>query len=85
MSVRGAEMFLKTAIADPDLRTLVNECESYDDCQTILADKGMEFTEDEYENAFNHLRMLCRVDDQARMLKEINGWWRVLRTILGVC
>ncbi len=85
MSIRGAELFLKTAMKDPELRSRLNGCDSYSDCRIILAENGMDFTEEEYENAFNHLHTLCQFDDQAGRLKEIDGWWRVLRNILCVC
>lgn len=84
MSIRGAELFLKTAMNDPELRAQLNGCESYSDCRVILSGKGMEFTEEEYENAFNHLHTLCQVEEQAAGLKEIDGWWRLLRAMLCV-
>jgi hypothetical protein len=79
MSLQNAINFISKVDSDSNFR---KSCYAYKSQQALLvnlAEKNMEFTPDEIEDAFNVLELKCQTYEQAGRVKEVKAWYRLFQ------
>ena len=77
MSLQNAIRFISKVDNEEDFRKSCYGCRSQTELLTYTASKGLKFTPDEIEDAFNVLELKCQTYEQAGRVKEAKAWFRL--------
>ena len=75
MSIANAKKFVRTAMTDKTVRDAVNSASNFEEVQSTLAERNLEFTYPEFDEAYHNLLTQCQEEEQADQLKEFKMWW----------
>ncbi len=79
MAIQGAIDFLSRVQSDSDFR---KSCYAYSTKSELLEkieQQGYCFSEWEFENAINHLLLMCSEESQACELRYLQSWFMLFR------
>ena len=83
MTMAAAQKFIQRALRDPDLVRQVNRAPDNAALVQLLAEQGLSFNYDEFDEASRHLLTECQTHEQAQVIEEIKLWWRCLGQALS--
>ncbi len=78
MSIRNAIFLLNAIDNDLKLREQLYQCADYRELMDCLISKGLPFSNDEFEEAVNHLHVQCQTLENAQLLMQKAEWLRYL-------
>jgi hypothetical protein len=82
MTIANATKFIKQGLHDSQLRDRMNTAAGIKERDAMLADERLQFTHDEFEDAYYNLLTLCTEAEAADQLKEFKNWWNYLNYLL---
>lgn len=78
MSIRNAIFLLNAIDNDLALREQLYRCVDNEELMECLKLKGCPFSNDEFEEAVNHLHVQCQTIENAQLLMQKAEWLRFL-------
>ena len=78
MTIGNALLFIRQGLEDSDLRHQLNHASSISELDAILIDRGLTFSEFDFEEAFYNRLFKCQEQVLADQLKEFKIWWDLL-------
>lgn len=78
MSIQHAIDFITTAQMDADFRKTLYRCSTQEELQALLRSQDLVFTEDEFQDAVNHLLLRCATESQAYSVHEMKHWFMLV-------
>jgi len=77
MSLQNAINFILKVDSDTEFRQSCYKSKSQVELLKTLTSKGLGFTPDQIEDAFNVLELKCQTYEQAGRVKEVKAWFRL--------
>jgi len=78
MSIQHAIHFMSRVQTDETLRKATYRCASQAELFELLKSYDLGFTEDEFQDAVNHLLLRCTTESQAYSVHEIESWFKLV-------
>jgi len=75
MSIQNALTFIREVDSNIDFRKSFYSCKSQKELLAKLAEQGMSFSSDEFEDAINNLLLKCQTYEQADHVRELHVWF----------
>ncbi|WP_022667014.1 hypothetical protein [Desulfospira joergensenii] len=82
MTIGNALMFIRQGLEDNELRKQLNHASSSSELDAILIDKGLIFSDHDFEEAFYNQLFKCQEEVVADQIKEFKIWWDLLNLSL---
>lgn len=79
MSLQNAINFIARIDSEPDFRKSCYANKKQNELLNYLATRGLKFTIDEIEDAFNVLELKCQTYEQAGRVREVKAWFRLFQ------
>jgi len=78
MSIQHAINFIARVQTDAELRKATYRCTSQAALFDLLTSYELGFTEDEFQDAINHLLLRCTTESQAYSVHEMESWFKLV-------
>lgn len=78
MTIAHARKFIRRVMEDDDLRDRLNMAADESARIEALADEGLRFSLDEFEEAWRNELTKCQTEEKADQLADLNQWWQLL-------
>jgi len=78
MSIGNAIQFIRKVQSDSSFRNEIYDL-SGEDIPRWLAEREMDFSDDEYEEGYNYLHVRCQDEYEAQELKQLRQWYYLAR------
>ena len=87
MTIGNALNFIERGLTDSALRDRLNTAPDMSQCEGVLAEESLTFTDHEFDEAFHHRLTQCQEAEEADQIREFKLWWDLLGQVLrdGKC
>jgi hypothetical protein len=83
MTIGNAIVFIKRTLTDSVLRERLNAASDKEEFDRVLTEEFLDFSNNEFDEAYNHTLFECQNADKAEHLMDFKIWWEFLVTILN--